>query len=101
MPVRRVLPNPGIKDDAGKAAIQRGPILYAIEGMDNGGKVLDLNVSLTAGFTPAYRADFLGGIETLTTTVSGQDGTPRQIVAIPYFAWANRGRGEMVVWIKQ
>ncbi len=101
MPVRRVLGNPGIKDDAGKAAIQRGPILFAIEGVDNGGKVLDLNVPLAAGFTPAYRADLLGGVETLAATISGQDGAPRQIVAIPYFAWANRGRGEMVVWIRQ
>ena len=101
MPVRRVLANPGIKENAGRAAIQRGPILYAIEGADNGGKVLDLNVPLAAAFTPAYREDLLGGIETLTATISGPDGAARQIVAIPYFTWANRGRGEMVVWIRQ
>jgi DUF1680 family protein len=104
MPVRRVLAHSNVKDDAGKAAIQRGPLVYALEGVDNGGKVLDLSVPLNATFTPAFKSDLLGGVTTLQTTVpvTGADGakTDRVVTAIPYFAWANRGRGEMAVWIK-
>jgi uncharacterized protein len=99
MPVRRVLPNPGITEDAGKSAIQRGPVVYALEGIDNGGKVSDIAIPADAVFTPVFRADLLGGVETLTTSVPFVDGA-RSIVAIPYFAWANRGRGEMVVWVR-
>jgi hypothetical protein len=101
MPVRIVSPNAGIKDDAGKFALQRGPVVYALEGVDNGGKVLDLSVPASTAWTPQSRADLLGGVTTLTATVPAVDAAPaRTITAVPYFAWANRGRGEMVVWIK-
>ena len=102
MPVRRVTANAGIKDDVGKAAIQRGPVVYALEGVDNDSKVLDVTLPLDAKFTSTYRADLLGGVTVLTTTIPATTTTPaRTITAVPYFAWANRGRGEMVVWVKQ
>jgi DUF1680 family protein len=102
MPVRRVLANAGIKDDVGKAAIQRGPLVYALEAVDNGGKALDITLPLDTTFAATPRADLLGGVTTLTATVpaTGADGSKimRTVTAIPYYAWANRGRGEMVVW---
>ncbi len=102
MPARRITANPGVKDDAGKAAIQRGPVLYVLEGVDNGGKVLDLSVPMTTTFTSAVKPDLLGGVTVLTATLPAVGDTPaRTITAVPYFAWANRGRGEMVTWIKQ
>ena len=103
MPVRRVLANPGIADDVGKAAIQRGPLVYALEGVDNGGKILDLSIPLAAAFTVEHRADLLGGVTVLTTTVPAGSGaaSPRLVTAVPYYAWANRGRGEMATWIKR
>ena len=102
MPVRRVLANPGVVADAGRAAIQRGPIVYCLEGVDHGGSVLNMSLPLTAGFTPAFKADLLGGVTALVATLPAAGSAPAQTVtAIPYFAWANRGRGEMVVWIKQ
>ncbi len=102
MPVRRIVANPGVKEDAGKAAIQRGPIVYAIEGVDNGGKVLDVAIPTTIAFTPAFKADLLGGVTVLTATLPATaDSAARTITAVPYFAWANRGRGEMITWIKQ
>jgi len=101
MPVRRIVAHANVKDDVGKAAIQRGPVVYAIEGVDNGGALTDLTVPMTAVFTGSFKADLLGGVETLTTTVKNLDGTTRKVLAIPYFAWANRGRGEMIVWAKQ
>jgi len=102
MPVRRVVANSGVKDDVGKAAIQRGPIVYALEAVDNGGKVLDVPVPMTTTFTPAFKSDVLGGVTVLTATLPATGDAPaRTITAVPYFAWANRGRGEMVVWIRQ
>jgi hypothetical protein len=95
MPVRRVIANANLKEDAGKTAIMRGPIVYALEGDDNGGKVLDITLPATAQFTAVPQKDLLGGVTTLTTKVG-----ERTITAVPYFAWANRGRGEMVVWVK-
>jgi DUF1680 family protein len=105
MPVRRVTANAGVKDDVGKAAIERGPLVYALEAADNGGRVLDLSLPLDAVLTPAPHADLLGGVTVITGTAmrTGVDGTstPVPITAIPYYAWANRGRGEMAVWIKR
>jgi DUF1680 family protein len=101
MPVRRIVAHANVKDDAGKAAIQRGPVVFAIEGIDNGGALTDLTVPMASVFAESFRADLLGGVETLTTTVKAADGSTRTVMAIPYFAWANRGRGEMVVWAKQ
>jgi len=104
MPVRRVVAHAGVKEDAGRSAIQRGPVVYAFEGVDNAGRVLDLSLPLDAAFTPAFRSGLLGGVTTLTASVAatGADGskTTRTVTAVPYFAWANRGRGEMAVWIK-
>lgn len=96
MPVRRVIANANLKEDAGKTAIMRGPIVYALEAVDNGGTVLDVTLPATAQFTAVPQKGLLGGVTTLTTKVG-----ERTITAIPYFAWANRGRGEMVVWIRQ
>jgi DUF1680 family protein len=101
MSIRRVVANPGVTEDAGKAAIQRGPMLYALEAVDNGTGLLALSVPVDTTFTPSFKADLLGGVTTLTATLPAAGATPaRTITAVPYFAWANRGRGEMVVWIK-
>ena len=51
MPIRRVLANDKVAEDKGRAAIQRGPILYALEGVDNGGSLKDLKLPLDAPLT--------------------------------------------------
>lgn len=94
MPIRRVLANENVKDDAGKAAIERGPLVYALESADNGPATTTMTIPLDTVLSHAYRADLLKGLEVIT----GKAGD-HSIVAIPYFAWANRGRGEMRVWI--
>jgi hypothetical protein len=102
MPVRRVLAHAGVKDDAGRAAIQRGPVVYALEGVDNDGKVLDTVIPIETAFTSAFRSDLLGGVAVLTATLPAVGGAPaRTITAVPYFTWANRARGEMVVWVRR
>ena len=108
MPVRRVVANANIQPDRGRVALQRGPIVYCAEWPDNpDGKVRNLllpdNQPLTARFEPRL----LNGVETITgKACSVSTNENRQIVkslqdfkAIPYFTWANRGPGEMIVWI--
>lgn len=94
MPARRVLAHEGVAEDRGKAAIQRGPVVYAVEGVDNGGRALDVVLPLDAPLKSEFRKDFLNGLQVITARSDS-----RTVTAIPYFAWANRGKGEMAVWI--
>lgn len=107
MTIRRVLAHPEIKDDAGRVAVERGPIVYAAEWPDNGGYASHLVLPDSSALTPAGRPDLLDG----TMTVITGDGEAhryrqRRVVAekttltlIPYYAWAHRGPGEMAVWL--
>jgi DUF1680 family protein len=90
MTIRRVLAHDAVKENTGKAAIQRGPVVYAVEGVDNGGRISNVKLALDAPLTSQFRSDLLGGV----TVVRGPN-----LTAIPYFAWANRGLTEMAVWI--
>jgi len=99
MPVRRVLANEGIADDVGRSAIERGPLVYAAEGVDNGGAVEGLVLPLDAPLDHEWRSDLVGGVEVVTGTAV-ENGTPRPFTAVPYYAWANRGPGEMAVWLR-
>ncbi|MDO7886873.1 glycoside hydrolase family 127 protein [Hymenobacter cheonanensis] len=110
MEVRRVHANPLVKDDLGKVALQRGPVMYCAEWADNNGKASNILVPATAQFAASYQPGLLNGVETLTATVpvvlvdadaTSVSTTPRTLVAIPYYAWANRGRGEMTVWFPE
>jgi uncharacterized protein len=100
MPVRRVVARESVVEDAGKAAVQRGPLVYCAEGVDNGGRALDLVLSDAATFTAAFEPKTLNGVVVVRArSVSpAADGRGREIVLVPYYAWANRGPGEMKVW---
>jgi DUF1680 family protein len=89
MPIRRVVAHPQVADCQGKVALERGPLVYAAEGIDNGGQALDLVVPDDMPLTAEFRADILGGI----TVITGNTFT-----AIPYYAWSHRGISEMTVW---
>jgi DUF1680 family protein len=103
MPVRRVGSHPRVQDNRGRVALQRGPIVYALEGHDHvGGQVLDLRLSDVAALEARFRADLLGGVVTLSGRAVGSNDagtTEPELTAIPYFAWANRGPAQMLVWI--
>jgi DUF1680 family protein len=110
MEVRRVHANPLVKDDRGKVALQRGPVVYCAEWQDNNGKASNIIVPADAAFTASYQPGLLNGVTTLTATVPvvqlDASGTsvstaPRTLTAIPYYAWANRGKGEMTVWFPE
>ena len=103
MPVRRVVAHPEVEADAGRLALQRGPLVYAVEGIDHGGTLAGLRLPVNGGFSAAWRPDLLGGVVVVTGMAErvGEDGATagQSLVAVPYFAWANRGAGEMAVWL--
>ena len=97
MPARRIVAHAGVKDDEGRVALQRGPLVYALEAIDNGDHALDLVIPRAAPLRSRFRADLLNGVE----VINGEGEGSRPFVAIPYYAWGNRGQGEMAVWIKE
>jgi len=108
LPVRKVAAREEVKEDRDSLALMRGPLVYCAEWPDNGGSVLNLVVPGSAQFQAEYRNDVLDGVEVITGDVNalerGKDKgtsalTPHRLVAIPYYAWANRGMGEMAVWL--
>lgn len=108
MPVRRVRSNPQAQEDRDLVALERGPVVYCAEWPDNGGHALNLIVPDNAQFESEWRADLLTGTQVVTGQVQAlaraSDGSslethPHQLVAIPYHNWANRGMGEMAVWM--
>jgi len=92
MPIRRVLAHPAVSDTAGKVALERGPLVYAAEGIDNDGRALDLTLPDDLSLRAEYRPDLLRGV-----TVIRGDG----FMAIPYYAWGHRGVHEMAVWLRR
>lgn len=122
MPVRRVVCHPYVRENAGRVALLRGPILYCLEAADNPGLDLrDIVLPADAKLSVRPRPELLGGIVTLHGTAqdapphdnwTGElyrtrpaqpEWTPRsqvEITAIPYFAWANRDPGRMQVWLR-
>lgn len=108
MPVRRVLANEQVQADRGRIALQHGPLVYAAEWPDNpGGRVRNLVLPDGAKLTAEFRPDLLNGVEVIKARAislaydeQGQVKKQEQdFMAIPYYAWANRGPGEMIVWI--
>jgi DUF1680 family protein len=98
MPARRVRAHEGIADTRGKVALQRGPLVFAFEAADNGADVLALELAGNAAIAASFRKDLLGGVTVLSAPVATPAG--RTATAVPYFAWANRGRGAMAVWLR-
>ncbi len=98
MPIRRVVSHENVKDNAGRTAIQRGPLVYCFEGVDNPQGVAKLVLPPDAKLHTEYHGELLGGIVTL----NGQGKMPQksiEVVAIPYYAWAHRGKSGMAVWL--
>ncbi|MCX2476267.1 glycoside hydrolase family 127 protein [Pedobacter sp. MC2016-05] len=109
METNKVVANRNVKDDASRFVLQRGPIVYCLEGPDNRDSVVqNIMIDKNAVATTAYQANLLNGVDVIS--IPGQS-TKRQlnsdrllisnqnVNAIPYYAWANRGPSEMTVWI--
>ncbi len=96
MPVRRVVSHQNVKNNQGLVALQRGPLVYCFEGVDNGGKVLKRILPDDAVFEVEFRPELLSGVNVVK--VKKPDGS-EYLVAVPYYSWSHRGPGEMAVWL--
>jgi uncharacterized protein len=99
MDVRHVVSHPAVAENRGKVALERGPLIYCAEGVDNGGRVLDLALPRGAVLRAEHQPRLLGGV-TVLAGAAERGGKAVEFKAVPYFAWANRGVNEMAVWLK-
>ena len=101
MRVRRVISHPNVRDNVGRTALMRGPLVYCAEGHDNGGvksgESFDFELADDAALDSEHRDDLLGGVTVLT----GKNAAGDDFLAIPYYAWAHRGPAPMRVWLKR
>ncbi len=107
MPVRKVISNHNVEDNRGKVALEKGPIVYAAESIDNDGEVLKLLLEKYDIFSSEFHPEILQGINLLSGQAYMNSGESQNEVnwikqdflAVPYYAWAHRGVGEMAVWL--
>ncbi|MHA4807168.1 glycoside hydrolase family 127 protein [Flavitalea flava] len=123
MEVRRIASNPEIRQNTNRVALQYGPLLYCMEGVDNGtennatgdkpsfqSNIWNSILPASSSFETQFNPQLLGGVNTirfdvLAATISS-DGksvitTSRKATAIPYYSWANRGASPMQVWLPE
>ncbi len=104
MDVRQIKANENAEDDLGKLAIQRGPIVYCLEGVDQKDSIV-FNKVIPQGtpFTTTFEKDLLGGVMTLEAKAKEiqKDSTLTDVDVklIPYSTWDNRGANQMEVWV--
>lgn len=117
IPARFVRANPRVREDAGKVALVKGPLVYCLEEADNGGNLPSVFVDADQELTERYEEGMLGGVTTVSfrgkrlTEEGWQDGAlygersncleEVELKAVPYHCWNNREPGEMLVWMKE
>ncbi len=119
MPIERMVANPNIRQDAHCVALQRGPVVYCLEEVDNGAALANVSLPRAGQLIYEFDADLFGGIGTISGDALRIDEakwrgdlyqpesmqeltqTPFMFKAIPYGFWANRSPGEMRVWIHE
>lgn len=94
MPIQRVIANNKIQDLAGKVALERGPIVYALEEIDNQQDVFDLALADNTPLQTEPRPDMFDGIVIVSAN-------QLNLLAIPYYAWGHRKIGKMNVWLNR
>jgi DUF1680 family protein len=105
MDIRRVQDDPRVQTNRGRVALQRGPLVFCFEGRDYGGHSRNLVLPKETELKAKWNPNFLGGVMTLEGKgLARQDDgsfTTIPLRAVPYFAWNNRGPGELVTWIPE
>ena len=115
MKVAFVEGDPRIEEVRNQVAVQRGPVVYAIESPDlpKENDILDVYIQENTQFKVNYQSDFLGGVATLDGTLmlrqdegkgmyrklKAAEFTPYETKLVPYFAWSNRGKAEMTIFM--
>jgi DUF1680 family protein len=118
MPVEFVRTNPHVRENIGKTAVLRGPVVYCAEEADNGGELFRLHtgdVNNPRNVQVRHEKDLLEGVTTISFTGRREKDwdndtlydaaetayEDKEITLIPYYAWANRKAGEMTVWLNK
>lgn len=104
MEVRRVKANDQVEDDRGMLAMERGPIVYCLEGIDQPDSVVfNKFIPADAKIDATFDGNLLKGVMVLSGTAKevAQDGSIKDVPfkAVPYSTWNNRGAGQMEVWV--
>ena len=114
MTPKRLYANPKVRQDAGRVALKRGPLVYCIEAVDNGPGLQGLSLPEAAEIRDAFEPELLGGVVALSAAARTdaadwggdlyRDVPPQRraaaLRAVPYYAWDNRAPGEMLVWLR-
>ncbi|MEW6235710.1 MAG: beta-L-arabinofuranosidase domain-containing protein [Candidatus Omnitrophota bacterium] len=115
MPIQRVEAHPFVKEDVGRLALQRGPMVYCLEEIDNAADVFKLALPRDAQVTANRRPDLLGGVVVIEGEAAmrseeewkgklyrpAADWKKVPFTAIPYYAWDNRKAGAMAMWLPE
>ena len=111
MPVKRMHADVRVRDAAGKTAIKRGPLVYCVESADNGidlsALILPSNASIEVKHSSAFQGMIELEVEGMAQAASEElysehtSLSPCTLRLIPYFAWGNREKGNMQVWIRE
>jgi uncharacterized protein len=116
MPVQRVVSDPRVRENAGRVALERGPLVYCIEQCDQEAEVGSIRVSDRAPIRPVWSPNLLGGATVLRFDANclssprratalyrrlpARQRTARtRVTCVPYFLWENRQPGPMAVWL--
>jgi DUF1680 family protein len=100
MTIRRVIACKQVKDDRNMAALEYGPIVYCVEGIDNNNQLDTFVLPDNAALKVEKRNDLLNGVNIITGVVPANNGQGLlKLTAVPYYAWSNRGVGTMKVWL--
>ncbi|SDO18340.1 glycoside hydrolase family 127 protein [Alkalicoccus daliensis] len=116
LPIMLMQAHPRVRHAAGKTAVQRGPVVYCLEEADNGANLHNIFLQSSQSFNIKEGSEHFRGLKIITgegnkkpadhwgeKLYKAQETIPPQtmpLTFIPYFSWANRGRGEMKVWIQ-
>lgn len=107
MEVKLVETDKKVKTNNGLLSLQRGPLVYCAEWVENNNRTTNLVITPATAFTTKYKPALLNGVTVINATVTAVvtdivNNTVKTVqqpfTAIPYYAWANRGKGEMTVW---
>jgi DUF1680 family protein len=116
MPVTLVESSPHVRENRGKAAVMRGPIVYCLEEADNGKELYRLRLGTPGSYSITHEKSLLEGVTVISFTGKREKDWPkndlyrpledsvledRPLRFIPYYAWANRDPGEMTVWVNR
>ncbi|MFT3748565.1 MAG: glycoside hydrolase family 127 protein [Agriterribacter sp.] len=108
MKVRRIVSNTQVKQNAGRVALQYGPMVYCIEGEKDGLRSGNVILPASTSFEAAFDPSLLGGVNVLrfeapvvTVNPNGLSvsTSAKKVTAIPYYTWNNRGANDMQVWL--